>query len=363
MMNDKNNERIQELAVELCKKYHEAKTADVTDEMLLSNGELRDLRNELIELIMALYKKREDDSSAWYKICFYVIRSIPRFEYGVSEREYCEFTHYFGSIYKNDFQNIDEEESDSYIRSDVGGNSEDMRYVKRLLKYCSTQSINIRDISDEDFEALRVAFCKRMSVRRLRQLVSIAVSFTEVGSLSCGEGVDYSERIGREDPYFSEERFDDIKTLVDAIPRFSKYYLRNNQIQIVRCLYTNRLAMYFRKYAETDHGDEYEKTTSEQEKKAIRTRFLMDEFKEYEEDLYEFVLYLGYLSYVLEEPVPDTIFQICMNEYRTDNQSVRHFTDETAERYCGMSKGNVKKTYGPKLNEINCRIIEFYQNN
>ena len=118
-----------------------------------------------------------------------------------------------------------------------------------------------------------------------------------------------------------------------------------------------------RDYTGQDHGEGFEKKASEDEKRRIRAGYLEDEFRPCREDLFDSILHSGYLSYVLQEPTPDSVYRICMNPYRVDEKGERHFTDESVERYRGMSKGNIKKTYRPKVDEIIRMVKEYYREN
>ncbi len=362
MVNSDINNEIQLLAVRLCELYHEKKDTQLSDDELFSDGELRDVRNQLITAIMRLDKQRPDDSAAWYKICHYVIRTIPRYEFHVSEGEYNEFTHFFRKFYKNDYDDIDDEVSVYYIRNDLGGNRDDIRRIRQIHKYCDIRQVDLSKLTDKECESIRHnVFHDRISERKLRMLLAIAVRFGELESTEVAdeEGIATFPILDSGE----KENPDQLQFLIRELTKLTNGYLKKNQQGIVRCIYTNRFAGEMRDYTTQDHGEDFEKETPDDEKCRLRAEYLEDEFRFCSEELFDCILHLGYLSYVLQEPIPDSVYRICMNPYRVDEKGERHFTDEMIERYRGMSKGNIKKTYRPKVEEIIRMVKEYYREN
>ena len=188
MTNEETNNEVQSLAIRLCELYHEKKDGRLSDKELLSDGELRDVRNQLIHAIMRSNDLKPDDSDAWYKICYYVILTIPKYKYPVSEGKYSEFTHFFRRYYKNDFDNIDDEVSDYYISGALGGKRDDIHRVRQIQQYCKSREVNLLKITDETCESIRHhLFHDSISKKKLRMLLTIAVRF---GKLESAEAAD-----------------------------------------------------------------------------------------------------------------------------------------------------------------------------
>ena len=345
---------IQELAVRLCKLYHEKKNDQITDEELLSDGDLLELRNQLIDAIVASLKDDRDMSDRWIRTCHYVIRTIPRYRFDASEEEYNEFSHFFMKCYFKNLDQVedlgDDEKQRYQIKRTLGGNPEDIRRLQQIMQFCNANNLQVDRLTDEDLEKIKKAL-PRFSIKMIRRLITIEYRFANMEYIDAMEDENDHGLPGEQAGFFQDDP-ESFLSLMDMLGTLTEECLKKNQREIVKCIYTNRFAGEMRDYTKTDRGEGYEKATSEQERQSLRARYLDDQFEVGRDKLYEQVLHLGYLSYVLEEPTPDRIYRICMNPYRVDENGERDFTDETVERFRGMSKGNIKKTYRPKVDEI-----------
>ena len=358
-----NQEEIQELAVRLHKLYREKKNDQITDEALLSNGELLEIRNQLIDKIVATLKDKNDLSDKWMKTCHYVIRTIPHYRLNASEKECSEFSHFFMKYYSKNRDHIEdlgnEKKQQHRIKRTLGGSPEDIRQLQQIMKICNANNLQADKLTDEELEGIKKAI-PRLSIDRIRSLLTIEYRFANMGSLEMIEDENASGVPGEHSRYFEDDP-SSFLSLMDMLGTLTEECLKKNQREIVKCIYTNRFADEMRDYTRTDRGEAYEKTTSDQERQSLRARYLDDQFQVGRDKLYEQILHLEYLSYVLQEPIPDQIYRICMNPYRVDEKGERHFTDETVERFRGMSKGNIKKTYRPKVDEILHLLKEYCQ--
>ena len=388
-------EGIQACAEKICDFYHLKKSEGIDDiETVIKDEEVKYVFRDLIFSIMKYYKKeyrprevgtgkdrvllRAPDSNSYFKLQEIALIAIPRYKAVDDKGKKQPFIHYFGAVYsqnKDSIQDLPDDQALFETEEDVrgrenwgafGGDSYVEKQARKMYKACANAEVDIDSASEfvvnRVYEIMKRDAQKkgienrynRSNIKRYIELLNMFRQFGTYDPMFPSKILDED----REENYYDDSDNRMVQYLTYAA-ELVKDFVQKKDKKMIRCLYTNKVANYFRTLVDSKPDGEYWDDADKEEQRLHNTDVIVDDYGHLEKMLFDSVLFVDYLKHVLEDPEPRTLRNVCLNEYREENGVKRKFTDTSIESFEGMSKGSVNKTYRPKFEEMN-RILREY---
>lgn len=375
MDKQKLKDEIDKIAISIVDDYHVKVEEGIKPEVYFEQESFMSLRNELIEKMMQYDGIEADDSDSWELMLKYVIRSIPTFKINKTESQKNSFVHYLNSFFAAKHKKMIAARNEGMDITPFLEEKREVDQLVRIISFCKAEGINLENPTDEQLDMLVDRFYKgkedrKLSEKRDKMLIRLraAVAFRIIENALPLKRDDYKrESVDPEDQIIRKEVKEEVKVIKNIAYLIEKTIRDQNRSKPertysrVKCLYTNEFAKYVRNYTENKQGEEYEKDTPEDKQKRLRANYINDCFYPISEDLYNKLLVMDYLVFTLKDPEPETVYRICMNKYKIDEDGTRSFSQKNIAKFFGTSEETVTNTYKSIFNDVNRDLYEMYK--
>lgn len=374
MKKENLKKEIDEIAIRIVEDYHIKVDSGISPKDYFVQESFCILRNELIEKMMRYDGIKKDDSDSWELMLKYVIRSIPSYKINKTESQKNSFVHYLNSFFVEKHKKMIQARKEGKDITPFLDEKREIDQLVRIISFCEAEGVDLEKPTDAGLDKVVSKFYTGKEDRpqsekrkKMAARMRIALNFRRIdGTLPIIQEASRLKSPNPEDLFVSKNVEKNI-TLIHNILYLVKKTIKDNARTSperthsrVRCLYTNEIAKYVREYTEKKHGEEYEKDTPEKQQKVLRAQYMSDCFRPISDELFEKLLIIDYLEFVLRDPKPDRIYRICMNKYKTDDEGTIKFEQKSVAKYYGVSEETVSKSYKPLFNEVNSELMRLY---
>lgn len=364
---------IDKIAIRIVEDYHIKVDSGINPKEYFTMESFTVLRNELIEKMMRYDNIKKDDSDSWELMLKYVIRSIPSFEINMTESQKNSFVHYLNSFFAEKHKMMIRARKEGKDITPFLEEKREIDQLVRIILFCSAEGVDLENPTNEGLDKLVSKFYTGKEDRpqsekreKMAARMQIALNFLRIDSpLPIDQESD--ELFPDPEELFIYRSEEENVTLIRNIMYLVKKIIRDNARSSperthsrVRCLYTNVIAKYVREYTEKKHGEDYEKHTPEKQQRELRAQYMSDCFEPISDELFEKLLIIDYLEFVLRDPKPDSIYRICTNEYKVDEAGVRKFEQKSIAKFYNVSEETISKSYKPLFNQANKELLKLY---
>ena len=368
---------IDEIAIRIVEDFHAKKDAGVRPDDYFESEAFFSARNELMEKMMEYDDIAADDSDSWELMLKYIIRSIPSFKIKKTESQRNSFVHYLNSFFVENHKNMvvarkQGKDISNFVKEKKKEKS-DIKQMTRIISFCESVGIDLENPSEEELDLLVDKFYsgkKENPINEKREKISdllkTAVCFRQIDNPVMLNPNMLLRSSGSSGALLSGNIKQDIsliQNIIYLIRKTIKEKGKNSPEKThsrVRCLYTNEIAGRIRGYTDATEKQEYEKELPDDEIKEIRAKYMSDVYEPISEELFTKLFVNEYLSFVLDEPDPDTIYRICTNDFNEDDDGKRSFTQICIAKFYKVSEQTVSNNYKKLFDEANRKLKKMY---